>query len=106
MWPLTLFFLFAMSPAPQQKASAPGDIPAQTRRQLALQVQRMQQGGLPAEDAGQLCFTVRSYHFRRQDGQAPVLAGVTTCTPANSLRQRQVSPKPNVLYVPMGMHPE
>jgi hypothetical protein len=48
---------------------------------------------------------MRSYFFRRQDGQAPVPAGMTTCTPASVLQQRQVSPEPNVRFVPLGaMH--
>jgi hypothetical protein len=49
-----------------------------------------------------MCFTMRSYYFRRQDGQAPVPAGMTTCTPASILQQRQVSPAPKVRFVPLG----
>jgi hypothetical protein len=45
---------------------------------------------------------MRSYFFRRQDDQAPVPAGMATCTPASVLQQRQVSPRPNVKLVPLG----
>jgi hypothetical protein len=54
----------------------------------------------PSQDSN-ICYTMRSYSFRRQDGQAPVLVGTTTCTPASKLQQRRVSPEP-ALYVPMG----
>ena len=58
-----------------------------------------------AEEKRNTCYTMRSYFFRRQDGQAPVPAGMTTCTPASVLQQRQVSPEPNVRFVPLGaMH--
>ncbi|HET8891608.1 MAG TPA: hypothetical protein VFQ41_22095 [Candidatus Angelobacter sp.] len=48
---------------------------------------------------------MRSYFFRRQDGQAPVPAGMTTCTPASVLQQRQVSPAPDVKLVPLSARP-
>ena len=103
MWPLTLIFLFAMSAAPQQNDPAPqSDLFAKSRRQLTLDAQRMREGRI-AEDNSNVCFTIRSYHFRRQDGLAPVPAGVTTCTPAIDVRQRRVSKPPRVLYVPLGM---
>ena len=35
------------------------------------------------------CFTMRSYVFARQDGNAPVLVGTSTCTPASTLRMEQ-----------------
>ena len=48
------------------------------------------------------CYAIRSYHFERQDGQAPVLAGMTTCTPSRILEQKRVSPEPG-LFVPLGL---
>ncbi len=63
----------------------------------AMQLHRPRLNVIPRFDqSGQdsTCYTVRSYRFHRQDGQAPVLAGVTTCTPGNTLRQKQVSPRP------------
>jgi hypothetical protein len=35
------------------------------------------------------CFTMRSYVFARQDVNAPVLVGTSTCTPASTLRMEQ-----------------
>jgi hypothetical protein len=52
------------------------------------------------------CYTMRSYFFRRQDGQAPVPAGMTTCTPASVLQQKQISPGPPVRFVPLGAQQE
>jgi hypothetical protein len=108
MWPLTLIFLFAMSAAPQQNAPAPdGGYVGKIPQVLNLQPDHRLQRTLRPEDfSSNLCFTIRSYHFRRQDGQAPVPAGVTTCTPALAFRQRKVSPAPRALYVPLGMRYE
>ena len=104
MWPLGFFLLLA-SGAPQQK---PLDV-FQDFRQLKLPVmQHRQFDGVMArrliikESRRNTCFTMRSYFFRRQDGQAPVPAGMTTCTPASVLQQRQVSPGPRVRFVPLG----
>ena len=57
---------------------------------------------LSAEQARNLanrdtCYTMRSYIFRRQDGNAPVLVGTTTCTPANVVRPRQVNRSPRLV---------
>lgn len=46
------------------------------------------------------CYTMRSYIFQRQDGNAPVLLGTTTCTPANVGRSRQVDRPPEVRLIP------
>lgn len=105
MWPLSVFlFLAAVAPAPQQK---PLDV-FQDFRHLKLPVmQHRQIDNLTARrlfDASRnnTCFTMRSYFFRRQDGQAPVPAGMITCTPARVLQQRQVSPVPELILVPLG----
>jgi hypothetical protein len=101
MWPLSFFLLFATA-APQQK---PLDVfqdflhlklPVMQHRQLDDSMARK----LIDESQRNTCYTMRSYFFRRQDGQAPVLAGMTTCTPASVLQQRQVSPEPGVRLVP------
>jgi hypothetical protein len=65
-----------------------------------LQVRRVSPEELQARNT---CYTVRSYHFERQDGQAPMLTGVSTCTPANKLQQRRVSRTPETLYTPLGL---
>jgi len=105
MLPLSVFlFLAAAAPAPQQK---PLDV-FQDFRNLKLPV--MQHRQIDSATARRLldasrnntCFTMRSYVFRRQDGQAPVPAGMTTCTPASVLQQRRVSPVPELILVPLG----
>ncbi len=94
MWPLS-FFLFFAAATPQQK---PLDV---YQDFLHLQLPVMQQPQhdtvmarkFMEESQRNTCFTMRSYFFRRQDGLAPVPAGMTTCTPASVLQQRQVSPR-------------
>ena|SRR5579859_7561151 len=104
MLPLSVFlFLIAAAPAQQQN---PLDV-LQDFRQLKLPVMQHRQFDKPTarkltdESQRNTCFTMRSYFFRRQDGQAPVPAGMTTCTPASVLQQRQVSPAPDVKFVPL-----
>jgi hypothetical protein len=99
MWPLSTFLLFAMAAPPQQNAPPPfhRSNPAMQLRQL----DRAPARGLLESGQTQGCYFIRSYFFRRQDGQAPVPAGMTTCTPASVLRQRQVSQYPDVQFVPL-----
>jgi|SRR5947209_13985996 len=106
MWPLHIVLLFAMAAQAQQNPSALtgayiGNIP----QIVNLQAGRMPRRRVSPEELRDqnTCYVIRSYHFRRQDGFAPVPAGVTTCTPANAVRQRQVAPAPRVLYVPLGI---
>lgn len=104
MWPLSVFlFLIAAAPSSQQK---PLDVfqdfhhlklPVMQHRQLDTVTGRK----LIEESQHNICFTMRSYFFRRQDGQAPVPAGMTTCTSASVFQQRQVSPAPDVKLVPL-----
>ncbi|MBZ5503955.1 MAG: hypothetical protein LAO78_00585 [Acidobacteriia bacterium] len=102
MWPLS-FFLFFATAAPQQK---PLDVsqdflhlklPVMQHRQFNATMERK----LIEESQRNTCYTMRSYFFRRQDGLAPVPAGMTTCTPASVLQQRQVSPGPPVSFKPV-----
>ncbi|MGZ4855688.1 MAG: hypothetical protein ACXV96_10765 [Candidatus Angelobacter sp.] len=102
MWPLSIFLSLATA-VPQQK---PLDV-FQDFLQLKLPVMQHRQFDdtrarkLMEESQRNTCYTMRSYFFRRQDGQAPVPAGMTTCTPANASRQLQVSPGPRVRFVPL-----
>ena len=91
MWPLS-FLLFFATAAPQQKPLPP--ITQHTQSDDSVASRSTQERNT--------CFTIRSYMFRQQDGNAPVPAGMTTCTPANILQQRQVSPRPHVRFVPLG----
>ena len=108
MWPLSVFLFFATAAAPPQQK--PLDV-FQDFRQLQLPLMQHSQldertvRRLNDESRRNTCFTMRSYFFRRQDGQAPVPAGMTTCTPASVLQQRQVSPAPDVKFVPLGAQP-
>jgi len=103
MWPLSIF-LFVATAAPQQ----PQPNVAQDFRTLQLPVMQHRQFDdslgrkLLDQSRRNTCYTMRSYFFRRQDGQAPVPAGMTTCTPASVSQQRQVSPRPSVKFVPLG----
>ena len=108
MWPLSIF-LFVATAAPQQ----PQLNVAQDFRTLQLPVMQHRQfqfndslgSKLLEQSRRNTCYTMRSYFFRRQDGQAPVPAGMTTCTPASVSQQRQVSPRPGVLFVPLVTKP-
>lgn len=100
MWPLSIVLLLAAAPqqsSPDLGGAYVGKVPQiQTLRSPGLQTRRIQ----TQDSNSNVCFTIRSYNFRSQDGSAPALVGTTTCTPAIDFRQRQVSPKPG-LYVPL-----
>ena len=101
MWPLSIFLFLGTAIAPQNPLDISQDFP-----QLKLPVmQHWQLDGrkLTAERRRNTCYTMRSYFFRRQDGQAPVPAGMITCTPADILQNRQVSPRPRVRLVPLAV---
>lgn len=55
---------------------------------------------LRARHSGVDCYAIRSYIFKRQDGNAPVLMRTTTCTPANTVRPEQVAHPPKGRLVP------
>ena len=89
-------------PAAETTRRIPGFSPAETTRDATQAIRRYDSRRSLEESHRNTCFTMRSYFFRRQDGQAPVPAGMTTCTPASVLQQRQVSPVPDVKLVPLG----
>jgi len=103
MWPLSIFLFVATAAPQQQPLNASQDfrtlqLPVVQHRQFDDSLGRK----LLEESRRNTCYTMRSYFFRRQDGQAPVPAGMTTCTPASVLQQRKVSPRPEVRFVPLG----
>ena len=105
MWPLNFVLLLAFAAQPQQ---APSFEFKPDVSQLQVQMSRQSTGQLQkhieAQQNKNTCYLIRSYHFRRQDGLAPIPAGVTTCTPANAFSQKQVTaPAPRVMYVPLGL---
>jgi hypothetical protein len=105
MWPLSIVLLLATA-APQQNAPAPqqgfiGKVPQQIQmRRDPMFSHRL----APEEEIDKnTCYAIRSYHFERQDGQAPVLTAMTTCTPSRMLEQKRVTAAPHVQYVPLGL---
>ncbi|HKD79304.1 MAG TPA: hypothetical protein VKH81_06385 [Candidatus Angelobacter sp.] len=101
MWPLSLVLLFATA-APQQPA-APPQLTAQQKQLLESARQKAEKAAKASEyqllhARNTTCYTLRSYFFHPQDGQAPVPAGMTTCTPANKFRQRWVTIEPGMKY--------
>jgi hypothetical protein len=100
MWSLSIVFLFALN-APQQKAPAPGqDFRTQSLPQFKSELKDLRRRTWEPRLQSDMCFTMRSYVFHREDGQAPRLVNATTCTPASTLRTLQTSPAPPVRLVP------
>ena len=84
MWPLSIFLFVATAAPQQQPLNVSQDflslkLPAMQHRQP----DHTSPPKLIDESRRNTCYTMRSYFFRRQDGQAPVPAGMTTCTPAS-----------------------
>ncbi len=107
MWPLSIFLFVAIATPPQQPLDVARDfrtlqLPVMQHRQFDDATSRK----LLEESRRNTCYTMRSYFFRRQDGLAPVPAGMTTCTPASVLQQRQVSPGPTVKFLPLSATPD
>jgi hypothetical protein len=102
MWPLSIF-LFVATAAPQpQPLNASQDFRISRLPVMQHQPYHTIIPKLTDETRRNTCYTMRSYFFRRQDGQAPVPAGMITCTPANVLQQKQVASPPTVKFVPLG----
>ena len=125
MWPLSILLLLSMAPQdnpvvkkdylreqPLISSQAPAksqplfkaQASAKAHTTLVLAQEAARRGIVNPQSY--TCYAIRSYRFRRQDGNAPVLAGMTTCTPSKTLQQEQVSPEPRVRLVPMGTPPE
>lgn len=100
MWPLYLVFTFATA-TPQQNSQ--NTIPSLRQPPEIIRLDDQQASQL-AESQKNTCYTMRSYRFRQQDGQAPVPAGMITCTPANVLQQRRVTSEPRGLFMPLGLN--
>ena len=86
---LILFLLLSQTAPPQNYAGKIPNFPLQ-RHWLQSNTLEIPESRLYADRLGQgACFTMRSYVFTRQDGDAPVLAKTTTCTPASTLRMER-----------------
>lgn len=104
MLPLSIFLFVATAAPQQQPLNVFQDfhhlkLPAMQHQQLSNESMARK---MIEQSQRNTCYTMRSYFFRRQDGQAPVPAGMTTCTPARVLQQRRVSPVPELIPVPLG----
>jgi hypothetical protein len=99
---LNLLFIFAMA-APQQNSAPAAHATQQKLPTLTFLPDGQTTRKLLESSQANTCYTMRSYRFRQQDGQAPVRAGMTTCTSANTFQQRQVSRGQNSLFVPLGL---
>jgi hypothetical protein len=102
MWPLGLLLVFAMAAPQQNSAPAASRIQQKLPTHIFLLNHPTARKLLESSQAN-TCYTIRSYHFRQQDGQAPVRAGMTTCTSANIFQHRQISRGQNSLFVPLGL---
>ena len=90
---LSLLLLFGLGPPQgyQVQPLTPDELmnglmlyPAQQARKLdRIQIDQMQ-------SSNTFCFAIRSYIFEREDGNAPVLVGTTTCTPSSVFRSKRV----------------
>ncbi len=74
----------------QGQLQVPPSLTIQSRRLSREEVKRLLES---SRRSGVDCFALRSYLFEREDGNAPVLAGATTCTP-NTVRPEQVMNPP------------
>jgi len=91
---ILLFLLLTQAPTSQDYV---GKLPnfsslhdrAYAMERLNTRIQDKPNSQLYADRFVGACFTMRSYVFARQDGNAPVLVGTSTCTPASTLRMEQ-----------------
>lgn len=65
-----------------------------------LQTRRFDAEDFLADQNSHMCFAIRSYIFKRNDGKAPVLVKTMTCTP-NTVFLKKAGPPPKGLYVPL-----
>jgi len=83
---IVLFLLLSQTAPPQDYAGKLPNFLFQKHRE----VQSIPAEQLYADRFGKgMCFAMRTYVFARHDGNAPVLVGTSTCTPASALRMEQ-----------------
>ena len=87
--PSILLFLVLSQAAPPQDYV--GKLPtfSFSRQRPHIDGRTVSSESLYADRFSGTCFTMRSYVFARQDGNAPVLVATSTCTPASALRMEQ-----------------
>jgi hypothetical protein len=85
---LILFLLLSQTAPPGDYVGNPPNFPLMRHRTYA-SGPKISKGQLYTALFAGTCFTMRSYVFARQDGNAPVLVDTSTCTPAETLRTEQ-----------------
>ena len=86
---LILFLLLSQTAPPQNYVGKIPNFPLQ-RHWIRSNTSEIPESRQYADRLGQgACFTMRSYVFTRQDGDAPVLVKTTTCTPASTLHMER-----------------
>lgn len=89
---LSLLLLLGMAPLQddQLQPLGPNELMQGLEQYQRRQAQDLLHQVQPVESADNTCLAIRSYIFKREDAQAPVLIGTTTCTPAQAFQQRSV----------------
>lgn len=91
---IVLFLLLSQTAPPQDYLGKMPNFPLHQHHQTVLKDQQY------ADCFGNCgCFSIRSYVFARHDGNAPVLVGTSTCTPASTLRMEQTTYRPGELIL-------
>ena len=110
--PLSLAFLLALllpaqnSSQLQDQSQSPewlGPVPQFQGSLGQLQTKRFNAEDFLAEQNSHMCFAIRSYIFKRNDGKAPILVKTMTCTP-NTVFLKRAGPPPKGLYVPLKLN--
>lgn len=100
---IVLFLLLSQTAPPQDYIGKLPNFPLHQHRQTMV---KGRQAAYCFGNCG--CFSIRSYVFARHDGNAPVLVGTSTCTPASTLRMEQTLYHPSELILraaPSGENP-
>jgi hypothetical protein len=85
---ILLFLLLSQTAPAQDYVGKIPNAPGPQQRAYSIDQKPANNPGYHALFAG-TCFTMRSYVFARQDGNAPVLVGASTCTPVSTLRMEK-----------------
>lgn len=83
---IVLFLLLSQTAPPQDYLGKLPNFPLNERRNAQTILKDQQYADRFGEGT---CFTMRTYVFARHDGNAPVLVGTSTCTPAGAIRMEQ-----------------
>lgn len=102
---IVLFLLLTQTAPPQDYVGKLPNFPLRQHRN----VQTISKDQQYADRFGEgMCFTMRTYVFARHDGNAPVLVGTSTCTPASAIRMENSKRRPGELILlgaPAGENP-